>query len=217
LEIKTKPVKSESSYRKSKGEEKMKKTLVLLAVALAVLGSSTVYAAKDKKAKKEAPATVKAAAPAGEGKGKLVAGFENDTDVKDFKISGDNGAITLVDGEGVTEGKKALCLEFDREGKTPSKRPAITFNKAGAFKGAKSITFDYTLTGEVSEKTKMRVKVKDSKGGEANPTEVLISGKNTFTIGLAEIDASSIDSFKIMLDNCDSGKAKLYFDNFRME
>jgi hypothetical protein len=193
----------------------MKKTLVLLAVALAVLGSSTVYAAKDKKAEK--PATDKAAAPAGESKGKLVLGFENDTDVKDFKVSGENGAITIVEGEGVTEGKKALCLEFDREGKTPSNRPSVTMNKAGAFKGAKTITFDYTLVGEVSGKTKMRVKVKDTKGGQGNITEVLISGKNTFTVGLAEIDAASIDNMKIMLDNCDSGKAKLFFDNFRME
>ncbi|MCX5776914.1 MAG: hypothetical protein NTX32_04730, partial [Candidatus Firestonebacteria bacterium] len=94
----------------------MKKTLVLIAVALAVLGSSTVYAAKDKKANKAtpacdkaaAPATDKAAAPQKEGKGKIVVGFENDTDVKDFKVSGDNGAITIVEGEGVTEGKKAL-------------------------------------------------------------------------------------------------------------
>lgn len=198
----------------------MKKTLVLIAVALAVFGSSTVYAAKDKKEKKEkkeAPATNKAAAPQKEGKGKIVVGFENDTDVKDFKVSGDNGAITIVEGEGVTEGKKALCFEFDREGKKPSNRPAIYINKAGAFKGAKSITFDYTLTGEVSEKTKMRVKIKDSKGGEGNPIEVLVSGTNTFTIGLAEIDSASIDSMKIMLDNCDSGKAKLIFDNFRME
>lgn len=199
----------------------MKKTLVLLAVALAVFGSSTVYAAKDKKEKKEKkeePATDKAAAPAGEGKGKLVVGFEKDTDIKDFKISGENGAITVVEGDGVTEGKKALCFEFDREGKKPSNRPAIAINKAGGFKGAKNITFDYTLVGEVSEKTKMRVKVRDSKDGQANPIEVLVSGKNTFTIGgLAEIDASSIDSMKIMLDNCDSGKAKLYFDNFRME
>jgi hypothetical protein len=193
----------------------MKKTLVLLAVALAVLGSSTVYAEKDKKAAK--PATDKAAEPAGEGKGKVVLSFENATDVKDFKISGDNGAITIVDGEGVTEGKNALCLEFDRAGKPESSRPSITINKVGAFKGAKSITFDYTLIGEVGEKTKMRVKVKDSKGGQGNPTEVLVSGKNTFTVGLAEIDSSSIDTMKIMLDNCASGKAKLIFDNFRME
>jgi hypothetical protein len=110
-----------------------------------------------------------------------------------------------------------MVLEFDRTGKTQSDRPTIRINKAAAFLGAKALLIDYTFVGEVSPKTKIRGTVKATDGTTASAEETLMEGKATMEIDLTTTDANKLDSAKICLDNCASGKGKLFVDNIRIK
>jgi spermidine/putrescine-binding protein len=146
----------------------------------------------------------------------LVFGFEDDSWKATGKFDAQNGKIMIAE-ENATEGKKAMVLEFDRTGKTQSDRPTIRINKAAAFLGAKALLIDYTFVGEVSPKTKIRCTVKATDGTTASAEETLMEGKATMEIDLTTTDANKLDSAKICLDNCASGKGKLFVDNIRIK
>ena len=182
---------------------------------LAVAGAMGVAQAQEAapKAAPAAPAIAPAAAPAAAGT--VVFGFEDDA-WKAGKFSAENGTISVAE-ENATEGKKALVLEFDRTGKAEADRPTIRINKVVGFTGAKKVLFDYTFVGDVSAKTKIRAQIKDTAKASGNATETLTTGKSTMEIDITTCDNTKLNDMKICLDNCKTGKGKVFFDNFRAE
>jgi len=146
----------------------------------------------------------------------LVFGFEDDSWKASGKFDAQNGKIMIAE-ENATEGKKAMVLEFDRTGKTQSDRPTIRISKLTAFQAAKVILMDYTFVGEVSPKTKIRFTIKATDDTAASAEEILTAGKATMEVDLTTTDANKLDSAKICLDNCASGKGKLFIDNIRIK
>jgi hypothetical protein len=156
------------------------------------------------------------AAPAAPAAGEtLVFGFEDDA-WKAGKFGAENGKITIAE-ENATEGKKALVLEFDRTGKDEGDRPTVRIDKVAAFKGAKVVLMDLTFVGEVSSKTKLRVQFKDTTKASATASESLTEGKSTVEVDMTTCDANTLMFAKICLDNCKSGKGKIYIDNIRIK
>lgn len=153
------------------------------------------------------------AAPAA-GAGTVVFGFEDDA-WKAGKFGAENGSITIA-ATNATEGTKALALTFDRTGKAEGARPTVRINKVTAFTGAKKVLLDYTFAGTVDPKTKIRGDIRDVSGASASTEEIMTEGKSTLEIDLVAIDAANVNTMKICLDNCKSGKGVLYIDNIRI-
>jgi hypothetical protein len=186
----------------------MKQWLMVLAVA----GVAGMVQAQNAAPAAPAAPAVAAAPAAGE---TLVFGFEDDA-WKAGKFGAENGKITIAE-ENATEGKKALVLEFDRTGKDEGDRPTVRIDKVAAFKGAKVVLMDCTFVGEVSAKTKLRVQFKDTAKASASAAESLTEGKSTVEVDMTTCDANTLAFAKICLDNCKSGKGKIFIDNIRIK
>jgi len=166
---------------------------------------------------------------------KVLYGFENDAEVKDFKVNSGKGSIN-DDERFASEGKKSLAVDFTTEGDYPGIYVGTHENVTTPIKGnwdgydmlkldiynpgSETLHFNIRIDDELSTDMKSRFN-SDEITVKPNWNKINILFKKLKTYDKAKprkIDITKIKLLAIFTDNKSlKQEATLYFDNIRLE